>query len=326
MNEKRILVTGAAGFIGARICDKLLEKGAQVWGIDNLNAVYDQRLKTYRLGQLEGRPGFAFEKIDISDYDALTPLFQENQFDAVINIAGVPGVRLSVENPWLFLETNTKGALNLLECCRHTRVAKFIQASTSSIYGEFAPHPTPETADSDHPLQPYAASKKGAEAMAHAYHYLYGLDVTITRFFTVYGPAGRPDMAIFRFIKWISEGTPLKVNGDGNQTRGFTYVDDIAEGTILALKNVGFEVINLGGHESISINDLIRELEKLIGKKAIVDYQPIFKADMLSNLADISKARMLLDWNPTVSLAEGLRRTVDWYLQEQSWAKDIRID
>ena len=321
-----IFVTGAAGFIGARICEMLSEEGIQVTGIDNFSPTYDIALKNYRLNKLQQLPEFSFYPGDITDFDLLTQIFEKNKFDAVINIAGIPGVRLSVENPWLFLEANTKGALNLLEVCRRNDVGKFIQASTSSVYGKDAPFPTPETADSSHPLQPYSSSKKGAETMAYAYHYLYGLDVTVTRFFTVYGPAGRPDMAIFRFIKWISEGTPLKVNGDGTQTRGFTYIDDIAQGTILALKKVGYEIVNLGGHESVSINDLIHRLEDIIGKKAIIDYRPIFKADMLANLADVTKARTLLNWNPRINLDEGLQRTVAWHQQEQSWLRNIKID
>ena len=320
-----IFVTGAAGFIASRICEMLLEQGAEVTGIDILNDIYDVRLKEYRLNKLLGREGFHFSRTDITDFEALEKLFAENQYDAVINIAGIPGVRLSMENPWLYLNVNTGGTLNLLECCRRHGVKKFIQASTSSIYGENAPFPTDDSASSDRPLQPYSASKKGAEAECHAYHYLYDIDVTIFRFFTVYGPAGRPDMAIYRFIKWIAEGEPILLNGDGTQTRGFTYVDDIARGCILGLKNVGYEVMNLGGHESISINDLIRKLEGMIGKPAIIEHKPVVKADMLANLADVSKARKLLGWNPEVELDEGLRRTVDWYLQGRDWLKDIRI-
>lgn len=320
-----IFVTGAAGFIASRICEVLLDNGDEVTGIDILNDIYDVRLKEYRLNKLQGRDGFHFSKTDITDFTALEKLFSENHYDAVINIAGIPGVRLSMKDPWLYLNVNTGGVVNLLECCRRYGVKKFIQASTSSIYGENAPFPTDENASSDRPLQPYAASKKGAEAECHAYHYLYDIDVTIFRFFTVYGPAGRPDMAIYRFIKWIAEGEPIQLNGDGNQTRGFTYVDDIAKGCILGLKNVGYEIMNLGGHESISINDLIHKLEGMIGRKAIVDHQPVVKADMLANLADITKARKLLNWEPEVELDEGLRRTVDWYLQGRDWLKDIRI-
>ena len=320
------LITGAAGFIASKICEFLLDDGVQVTGIDNLNHIYDPRLKEYRLGKLQGREGFTFVKGDITDFEGMSEMFAKSHFSAVINIAGIPGVRLSMKDPWIYLETNTKGTLNLLEHCRRNGIGKFIQASTSSIYGENAPFPTSEEAPSDRPLQPYSASKKGAEAECHAYHYLYDIDVSIFRFFTVYGPAGRPDMAMFRFVKWISEGQPIQLNGDGTQTRGFTYVDDIARGSILGLKKVGYEIMNLGGHESISINDLIAKLENIIGKKAIVEHRPVIKADMLANLADISKARSLLHWEPEVSLDEGLRRTVEWYQQEQDWLKNIRIE
>lgn len=322
---RHVFITGAAGFIASRICELLLAENTEVTGIDILNDIYDVRLKEYRLNKLLKHEGFHFSRTDITDFEALDKLFTENHYDAVINIAGIPGVRLSMKDPWLYLNVNTGGAVNLLECCRRHGVKKYIQASTSSIYGENAPYPTNENASSDRPLQPYAASKKGAEAECHAYHYLYDIDVTIFRFFTVYGPAGRPDMAIYRFIKWIAEGEPILLNGDGNQTRGFTYVDDIARGCILGLKNVGYEIINLGGHESISINDLIHKLEMMIGKEAIIQHQPVVKADMLANLADVSKARTLLNWNPEVELDEGLRRTVDWYLQGRDWLKDIRI-
>ena len=322
---KHVLVTGAAGFIASRICEFLLDDGIEVTGIDILNDIYDRRLKEYRLNKLTGREGFHFSKTDITDFEALEKLFTDAKFDACINIAGIPGVRLSMKDPWLYLETNTKGTLNLLESCRRHDTQKFIQASTSSIYGENAPYPTDETASSDRPLQPYSASKKGAEAECHAYHYLYDLDVTIFRFFTVYGPAGRPDMAIYRFVKWISEGEPIRLNGDGEQTRGFTYVDDIARGCVAGLKPVGYEIMNLGGHESISINGLIHKLEEIIGKPAVIDHQPVVKADMLANLADIGKARRMLDWEPEVSLDEGLRRTVAWYQAEREFLKDIRI-
>ena len=322
---RHIFVTGAAGFIASRICEMLLENGDEVTGIDILNDIYDVRLKEYRLNKLQGMNGFHFSKTDITDFAALKKLFSDNHYDAVINIAGIPGVRLSMKDPWLYLNVNTGGVVNLLECCRRYGVKKFIQASTSSIYGENAPYPTDESASSDRPLQPYAASTKGAEAECHAYHYLYDIDVTVFRFFTVYGPAGRPDMAIYRFIKWIAEGEPILLNGDGNQTRGFTYVDDIARGSILGLNNTGFEIMNLGGHESISINGLIGKLEGLIGRKAIIEHKPVVKADMLANLADISKARTLMKWDPEIELDEGLRRTVDWYMLNRDWLKDIRI-
>jgi nucleoside-diphosphate-sugar epimerase len=214
----------------------------------------------------------------------------------------------------------------MLELCRMSGIPKFVLASTSSVYGADAPLPTPESADSNRPLQPYAATKKGAEAMAHSYHYLNGLDVTVVVYFTVYGPAGRPNMSMFRFVQAISEGRPIKIYGDGEQTRGFTYVDDIARGTILALKQVGYEVVNLGGHESVSINQLISMLEAAVNKKAILEYLPMDKADMLASWADVSKAGKLLGWKPQVDLEEGVRRLVAWYKAERSWASNIKTD
>jgi UDP-glucuronate 4-epimerase len=320
----KYLVTGAAGFIAGKVCDLLLNDGHSIVGVDNLNDAYDVRLKEWRLARLASRPGFQFYKQDIADRVALNAtIAAQAPFDAVINLAARAGVRASVENPWIFVDTNTTGTLNLLEACRQYGIPKFVLASTSSIYGANAPQPTPETADSSAPLQPYAASKKAAEVMAHTYHYLYGLDVSIFRYFTVFGPAGRPDMVMFRFVQWISEGRPLLLNGDGSQSRGFTYVDDIARGTIAGLKPLGYEIMNLGGHEAITMNGMIERLEELTGCKARVQHRPFHKADMLSNLADISKARRLLGWEPQIDLLEGMRRLVEWYQTERSWASQV---
>ncbi|HSF81197.1 MAG TPA: NAD-dependent epimerase/dehydratase family protein [Anaerolineales bacterium] len=321
------LVAGAAGFIAYHVVEMLLEQGHAVLGLDNLNQAYDVRMKEHRLGLLQRHPGFTFQRLDISDNAQLQGIFKgalaDAQYAAVINLAARAGVRQSVENPWVYLETNTTGTLNLLELCRHRNIPKFILASTSSVYGADAPLPTPETASTDRPLQTYAASKLGAEALSHVYHYLYGLDVSVVRYFTVYGPVGRPDMSIFRFTKWISEGLPLRLNGDGQQTRGFTFVEDIARGTLLALKPLGYEIINLGGHESIKIIDLIHLLEAKIGRQAIIRTQPAHPADMLASWADVSKAGRLLGWEPRVSMAEGLDRMVAWYSANQGWASQI---
>jgi len=319
------LVTGAAGFIGARTSQMLIEQGHTVVGIDNMNDAYDPRIKEYRLKKLQGMSGFEFVRDDISDRGILTrqAALTNRKFDGVINLAARAGVRFSVENPWVFFESNVTGTLNMLELCKQFGCRKFILASTSSIYGENPEYPTPETASSSEPMQPYAASKKGAEALAHSYHHLYDIDVTIVRYFTVYGPAGRPDLAIFRFVKWIMEGEPIRINGDGNQSRGFTYVDDIARGTIAALKPLGYEVINLGGHEVISINELVHLVEDLTGKKANVQYGPPNLADMFMNQANVTKAREMLGWNPQVTLREGIGNLVEWYKAEREWAKDI---
>ena len=316
------LVTGAAGFIGARTSQMLIEQGHTVVGIDNMNDAYDPRMKDYRLKKLQAMEGFTFHKHDISEKSAID-LFKNEKLDGVINLAARAGVRYSVENPWVFLESNVTGTLNMLEVCRQFGCKKFILASTSSIYGENPEYPTPETASSSEPMQPYAASKKGAEALAHSYHHLYDIDVTIVRYFTVYGPAGRPDLAIFRFVKWIIEGEPIRINGDGKQSRGFTYVDDIARGTIAALKPLGYEVINLGGHEVISINGLVDLVEDLTGKKADVQYGPPNLADMFMNQANVTKAREMLGWDPQVNLREGIGNLIKWYYAERDWAKDV---
>lgn len=322
------LLTGAAGFIAYRVAEMLLDEGHTVVGVDNLNDAYDVRLKQYRLQRLRVRPGFEFHQLDISDresFDPQSPISQQ-QFSAVINLAARAGVRQAVTNPWVYVDTNMTGTLNLLDFCQRAGIRKFILASTSSVYGADAPLPTPEEASSDRPLQPYAASKKGAEALCHAYHHLYGIDVTVFRYFTVYGPAGRPDMSMFRFIQWISEGRALKLTGDGNQARGFTYVDDIARGTILGLKPLGFEVVNLGGHECVKMVDMIRMLEEIIGQKAHIEHLPVNPADMWANWANVEKAGRLLGWEPQISLREGMQRTVNWYNAERGWAAQVKTD
>ena len=316
------LVTGAAGFIGARTSEFLIRDGHTVAGVDNLNETYDPRVKEYRLKRLQALPGFTFHKQDIS-LKSVIDHFKDERFEGVINLAARAGVRASVKDPWAYVETNMIGTLNMLEVCRTTGTKKFIVASTSSIYGEDPPYPTPESASSSEPIQPYAASKKGAEAMTHAYHHLYDIDVSVVRYFTVYGPAGRPDLSIFRFVQWISEGLPVRVNGDGEQSRGFTYIDDIARGTILALKPVEHEVINLGGHEVITINNLIKLIEDIVGKKAIVEYGPPDPADVRSNWADVTKAGELLGWEPQFDMRSGIEKLVEWYNTEREWASQI---
>ena len=322
------LVTGAAGFIGARVSELLLDEGHSVVGLDNMNNAYDVRMKQWRLGRLASRPGFSFRQVDIGDRQALEAanLGREVPFGAVINLAARAGVRQSMEDPWVYVNTNMTGTLNLLELCRSRGVPKFILASTSSVYGAHAPLPTPEESESDHPLQAYAASKKGAEALCYAYHFLYGIDVTVFRYFTVYGPAGRPDMSMFRFTQWISEGRLVKINGDGEQSRGFTYIDDIARSTLLGLRPLGYEIINLGGHECVRINEVVRILEEVVGRQAQVEHLPAHPADMFANWANVEKARRLLGWEPRASLREGIAHLVAWYNAERSWAGQIETD
>ena len=323
----KYLVTGAAGFIASKVCEDLLHDGHDVIGIDNFDPVYDLRLKEWRLNRLTQNPRFSFYRQSICNRDDLKAIDDHHpKIDAVINLAAKAGVRDSLIDPWSYYETNLTGTLNLLEICKHYDIRKFVLASTSSIYGEDAPYPTPETAGSSRPLQPYAASKKAAETLCHSYHFIYGMDITVVRYFTVYGPAGRPQMSMFRFNKWITEGQPVRIFGDGRQTRGFTYLDDISRGTILALKEVGYEIVNLGGHESISISDLIAKFENAIGKKAHVIYEPAHPADMSASWADVSKAKKLLGWSPKFTLDSGIAEVVRWYQQENSWASQVNIE
>lgn len=325
------LVTGSAGFIGAKVTELLLNSGHQVTGVDNLNNAYDVRLKQWRLSQLQERPEFTFYQQDIGDREGMRELFRHRggpdasgrPYDAVINLAARAGVRQSVENPWVYIDTNLTGTLNLLELCREFAVGKFVLASTSSLYGANNPQPFREDANTDGPLSPYAASKKAAEALCYTYHYLYGIDVTVPRYFTVYGPAGRPDMSLFRFVQWIAEGQPVIVYGDGRQSRDFTYVDDIAWGTVAALKPLGYEVINLGSDSPVVLMDAIHLVEELLGRRAKIEYQSRHAADVPATWADIGKAGRLLEWRPRVSIEQGIGNLVAWYQENRSWARGV---
>ena len=355
------LVTGVAGFIASKVAAQLLAAGHTVVGVDNLNDYYDVRLKDYRLSQLLGAKGkplgddpkksvysetspraalssgnFIFHHIDIESLPALDALFGAHKFDAVFNLAARAGVRYSLANPYVYLSTNTLGTLNLLECQRKHGVKKQVLASTSSLYAG-CPMPFTEDQPVNTPLSPYAAAKKGAELMAYSYHKLYGLDISVLRYFTVFGPAGRPDMAPFRFIKWIDEGTPITLYGDGTQARDFTYVDDIASGTILAAKPLGYEVINLGGgNNPISLHTIIGWIEKtlaelrpadaaLLSVKSLIERLPPSPADMTATWADITKAKQLLNWQPVVTPKLGFQRTVEWHTQNRDMIRAVSV-
>jgi nucleoside-diphosphate-sugar epimerase len=327
--SKKYLVTGAAGFIASEVIKQLLDQGDRVVGVDNLNNYYDVRLKNWRLEQLKAHPhaeNFTFASLDIEDQAKLSDFFKaEGPFDAVLNLAARVGVRYSMENPHVYLSTNAEGTLNLLECMREKGCKKLVLASTSSLY---AGQKMPFTEDLavNEPLSPYAASKKAGELMAYSYHKLYQMDVSVVRYFTVFGPAGRPDMSPYRFIKWIAEEETIQMFGDGSQSRDFTYVDDIARGTIAATEDVGYEIINLGGGRNpVSLNAIISKLEELLGKKAKIDHKPFHVADLMETWADISKAKRLLGWEPQVSLDEGLEKSVQWYLDNQHWLKEVQV-
>lgn len=322
---EKVLVTGAAGFIASRVAAQLLDQGVQVVAIDNFNDAYDGRLKEHRMKSLEGREGLDFVTGDIENKDLVEELFRKHRFDVVFNLAARAGVRYSLENPDVYFSTNVDGFRHLIQAMRYHDVKKIIQASTSSLYAGL-PMPFTEDLPVNRPLSPYAASKKAAEVLAFTYHHLFGLDVSILRYFTVYGPAGRPDMAPFRFIRWIDEGTPIEMFGDGSQARDFTYVDDIARGTILAAKPLGYEIINLGGGKRpTSLIQLIAAMEERLGKKAAIEHKPFHSADMMETWANIEKARELLGWEPAVSLEEGLDRTIEWYRENRELARALKI-
>jgi UDP-glucuronate 4-epimerase len=349
---ERYLVTGAAGFIGSRVSQILLDAGHIVLGVDNLNAAYDPRLKDWRLAQLIRLPRFQFKRLDITDSAALERLFRESTiqsnlaevggsdnngserdglvsgtsealFGAVFNLAARAGVQSSVEDPHVYLRTNAEGTLNLLELCRQYGVRKFVLASTSSLYGAHNTVPFSEDADTSRPLSPYTASKKAAEALAFSYHHLHKIDVSVLRYFTVYGPAGRPDMSVFRFIRQIAEGEPITLFGDGEQQRDFTYVDDIARGTVAAATPLGFEVINLGGDRLTTLNSLIGQIAQLVGRQPIIERRQAHPADVPATWANVQKAKRLLSWTPQISLEEGLRRTVAWYRENRQMAMQL---
>jgi nucleoside-diphosphate-sugar epimerase len=320
-----ILVTGVAGFIASNVAGMLLDDGFEVVGVDNLNDAYDPRIKRYRLSQLTDRQQFTFCHLDIEDFEALRSVFAKHEFDAVVDLAARAGVQNSMINPFVYLATNGLGTLNILELMRDHAVNKHVLASTSSLYAGHA-LPYREDAAVNTPISPYAASKKAAEVLSYTYSHLYGIDTTVLRYFTVFGPAGRPDMSIFRFTRWIDSGTPIQVLGDGEQTRDFTYVEDISRGTIAAMKPLGFEIVNLGGGQTpVSINSVIGMLEDRLGKKAIIDRQPAHVADVRETRADIRKANDLLNWTPRISLEEGLDRTVEWYRQNRKLVCSLEL-
>ena len=303
----------------------LLDRGHEVEGIDPLYTSLPSRLQEWRLGNLVQRPGFTFYPVDIRDFDALRAVLsgriESGQVSTVINMAALAGVRHSVEDPRRYYEVNVLGTLNLLELCREFGVGRFILASTSSVYGAEIGGPVREENDTSRPLSPYAASKKAAETLLHSYHHLHGIDGAALRYFTVYGPAGRPEMSVFKFIRAIAEDEPITVYGDGTQQRDFTYVDDIASGTVAALGVTGYETINLGYGSPVVLNDVIGLIEEAVGKTAIIEYQERHPADPLMTWADISQAKDVLGWTPTVGIEEGIRRTVEWYMANREWAR-----
>ncbi|MBT7899445.1 MAG: NAD-dependent epimerase/dehydratase family protein [Candidatus Marinimicrobia bacterium] len=314
MNNQKILVTGAAGFIGFHLSKSLLEDDYEVLGLDNLNDYYDPKLKQARLDILLKYPNFRFEKIDIAHREPLTKAFTNFKPKKVINLAAQAGVRYSIENPYAYMDSNLVGFLNIIELCRHNDVEGLIYASSSSVYGGNTKIPFSVVDRVDNPISLYAVSKKSNELIANSYSHLYGFHTTGLRYFTVYGPWGRPDMAMFIFTNKILAGEPIPVFNHGNMKRDFTYIDDIIAGTRSAIeKNFKCEVFNLGNHKSEKLMDVVGLIEKNLGKKAEINFLPIQPGDVPESFADINKSVEMLHFKPTTNVDVGINRFIDWY-------------
>jgi len=310
------LVTGSAGFIGFHLSQKLLEENHQVIGVDNLNNYYDPTLKKARLEILKKHPNFSFYQLDIAEFASLEKVFAENKIDKVCHLAAQAGVRYSLENPHIYEQSNMVGFLNLLELMRQYKVKDLVYASSSSVYGGIKEIPFKEEAKINQPISLYAATKAANELYAHVYHHLYGLNTIGLRFFTVYGPWGRPDMALFLFTKAILENQPIKVFNQGQMKRDFTYVDDIVSGIVAALDKVsslGYEVFNLGCADPVNLLDFIKTIEESLGKKAKKEFLPLQPGDVPNTYADINKAQKLLGYQPKIKIKEGVGKFIDWY-------------
>ena len=325
---KTVLLTGCAGFIGFHVGSRLLESGHRVIGIDNLNQYYNEGLKNSRLALLLDRSAFRFQQMDITDRSKVEKLFRENEFGPIIHLAAQAGVRYSLENPYLYIDSNVTGFVNLIEEARKKRVPHFIYASSSSVYGANKKTPFSETDYVDHPVSLYAATKKSNELIAHVYAHLYGLPVTGLRFFTVYGPWGRPDMALFKFCKAIWAGTPIDVYNNGNMLRDFTYIDDIVQGVVRILEEVPgwgqpdaasddssalYRLYNIGNNHPVKLTRLIEILETEIGRKAQINWLPMQPGDVPTTYADISRLAGVVGYRPGTSIEVGVGRFVTWY-------------
>ena len=311
------LVTGGAGFIGSHVCERLLQDGQAVWAFDNLNDFYDPSIKRHNLRVLQSlaKP-FEFIHGDVTDCAALEEVFSSVKFDQIIHLAARAGVRPSIAEPALYQRVNVEGTVNVLEAARAHAVKKITIASSSSVYGMNAKVPFSEKDPIFSAISPYAASKLSCEALGHVWHHLHGMDVAMLRFFTVYGPRQRPDLAIYKFASLISAGKPIPVFGDGNTARDYTYVADTLEGIIACTKReFGFEIFNLGESETVTLSRLIALLEGALGKKAIIDWQPMQPGDVPITYADISKARARLGYHPRVKIDQGIPLFVEWFKQ-----------
>ena len=328
----KILVTGAAGFIGSNLSGKLLAQGCTVVGLDNMNDYYEVSLKEARLARLEGTPGFSFVKMSLEDREGIARLFASERFDSVVNLAAQAGVRYSIENPYAYIDSNISGFINILEGCRHNKVKHLVYASSSSVYGANTSMPFSVHHNVDHPVSLYAATKKANELMAHTYSSLYGLPTTGLRFFTVYGPWGRPDMALFLFTKAILEGRPIDVFNNGKMQRDFTYIDDIVEGVRRVIERVPegeaswsgahpdpgtsyapYKIYNIGNNSPVELIDFIGAIEKGLGREAIKNFLPLQAGDVPATFADVDDLVRDVGFKPATSIGEGVDRFLAWY-------------
>ena len=328
----KILVTGAAGFIGFHLSRRLLRDGHTVVGLDNLNSYYDVQLKKARLNQLQPFSKFVFIRSNLADKKSMENLFSEHRFDRVVNLAAQAGVRYSLENPHAYIESNLIGFTNILEGCRHSRVPHLVFASSSSVYGLNTKMPFSVQQNVDHPISLYAATKKSNELMAHTYSYLYDLPATGLRFFTVYGPWGRPDMALFLFTKRILAGKRIQVFNHGEMKRDFTYIDDVTEGVIRVMDKIPspnpewtgqvpdpstspgpYRIYNIGNNSPVSLMDFIGAIEQALGKNAVKEYLPLQPGDVPETYADVDDLNQTTDFRPGTSIEEGIKEFVDWY-------------
>lgn len=329
---EKVLVTGAAGFIGFQLSRRLLNDGIRVTGVDNLNPYYDVRLKEDRLGKISSADNFTFVNLDLTDREALEDLFGSIDFDVVVNLAAQAGVRYSLTHPHAYVDSNLVGFVNILECCRHHKVKHLVFASSSSVYGANTNMPFSIHQNVDHPVSLYAATKKANELMAHTYSHLYGLCCTGLRFFTVYGPWGRPDMALFLFTKAITEGKPITVFNHGKMQRDFTYIDDIIEGVVRVMARLPepdpawrgdnpdpgtsyapYKLYNIGNNNPVELIEFIEEIEKALGRKAEKEFVDLQPGDVVATYADVDDLMQDVGFKPETSIATGIRRFIEWY-------------
>jgi UDP-glucuronate 4-epimerase len=309
-----IVVTGAAGFIGSNLCESLLKDNHNVIGLDNFNNSYNPYIKRENIKEFKEHSNFKLYEGDILDVSLLNNLFLKGDVDVVVHLAALPGVRTSIENPVLYYNVNVIGTLNILEAMRTNNVKNMIFASSSSVYGDRENVPFSELDNVDNPISPYAASKKAGELLCHTYHHLYKFNISCLRFFTVYGPKQRPDLAIYKFTEALFNDKPIHLFGDGQSSRDYTHIDDIVSGIKSAIKNLdGYEIFNLGESQTIALSELVKLLEKYTGKEAHINFMAVQAGDVFQTYADITKARYLLAYNPKITLENGIKDFVSWF-------------